>query len=277
VEVEQVRMWRPPEEERVLLMAGRTTHYAVEPRGEYVFGVVAGEPMCARRGRERRVVRPGDIVAWDPSQTHAGTAVDGRPWAARLMVVEAADLAALTSDQDTEVPAGLAFPDPVCEDPGLAADFVRLHVILEAPTTRLQAEEGLAEWLARLTARAGAVRPARPPVDDRDERALRVARDYLAGHADRNIGLDELAAAAGVGKFRLIRLVRQRTGLAPHALQIAHRIHTARRMLEAGHSIAETATAAGFADQSHLHRHFRRSLGITPGEYLRRFHPAAGR
>jgi hypothetical protein len=147
VEVEQVRMWRPPEDERVLLMAGRTTHYVVEPRGEYVFGVVAGEPMCARRGRERRVVRPGDIVAWDPSQTHAGTAVDGRPWAARLMVVEAADLAALTSDQDTEVPAGLAFPDPVCEDPGLAADFVRLHVILEAPTTRLQAEEGLAEWL----------------------------------------------------------------------------------------------------------------------------------
>jgi AraC-like DNA-binding protein len=277
VQVEQVRMWRPCEGARVLLKAGRTTHYAVEPRGEYVFGVVAGAPMCARRGRERRVVRPGDVVAWDPSQAHAGTAVDGRPWAARLMVVEAVDLAALTSDQDTEVPTGLAFPDPVCADPGLAADFLRLHATLEAPTTRLQAEERLAEWLARLTARAGAVLPARPPVDDRDDRALRLARDYLADHADRNIGLDELATAAGVGEFRLIRLFRQRTGLPPHALQIAHRIHTARRMLETGHSIAETATATGFADQSHLHRHFRRSLGITPGEYLRRFHPAGGR
>jgi AraC-like DNA-binding protein len=277
VEVEQVRMWRPPEDERVLLKAGWTTHYAVEPRGEYVFGVVVGAPMCSRRGRERRVVRPGDVVAWDPSQAHAGTAVDGRPWAARLMVVEAADLAALTSDQDSAFPAGLAFPDPVCEDPGLAADFLRLHATLEAPTTRLQGEVRLAEWLARLTARAGAVLPARPPVDDRDDRVLRLARDYLADHADRNIGLDELATATGVGKFRLIRLFRQRTGLPPHALQIAHRIHTARRMLETGHSITETATATGFADQSHLHRHFRRSLGITPGEYLRRFHPAGER
>jgi hypothetical protein len=87
---------------------------------------------------------------------------------------------------------------------------MRLHASLEAPKTRLKAEEGLAEWLARLIARAGTVRPARPPVDDRDDRALRVARDYLADHADRNTGLDELADATGVGKFRLIRLVRQR-------------------------------------------------------------------
>jgi transcriptional regulator GlxA family with amidase domain len=32
-----------------------------------------------------------------------------------------------------------------------------------------------------------------------------------------------------------------------------------------------TAAASGFADQSHLHRHFQRSLGVTPAEYQRRF------
>jgi AraC-like DNA-binding protein len=42
-----------------------------------------------------------------------------------------------------------------------------------------------------------------------------VACDYLADQPERNVGLDELAAAAGVGKFRLIRLFRARTGLAP--------------------------------------------------------------
>jgi len=83
--------------------------------------------------------------------------------------------------------------------------------------------------------------------------------------------LDELAAAAGIGKFRLIRLVRARTGLAPHALQLAHRIRLARRLIEAGETIAATAAAAGFADHSHLHRHFQRGLGLTPGEYQRRF------
>jgi AraC-like DNA-binding protein len=45
-----------------------------------------------------------------------------------------------------------------------------------------------------------------------------------------------------------------------HALQVAQRIRVARRRLEAGESIADTAAATGFADQSHLHRHFQRSL-----------------
>jgi hypothetical protein len=31
---EQVRMWRHPYEDSVLLMAGQTSSYAVEPRGE---------------------------------------------------------------------------------------------------------------------------------------------------------------------------------------------------------------------------------------------------
>ena len=98
-----------------------------------------------------------------------------------------------------------------------------------------------------------------------------MACDYLADQSERNIGLDELAAAAGIGKFRLIRLFRARTGLAPHALQLAHRIRLARRLIEAGETIAATAAAAGFADHSHLHRHFQRGLGLTPGEYQRRF------
>jgi AraC-like DNA-binding protein len=61
------------------------------------------------------------------------------------------------------------------------------------------------------------------------------------------------------------------SGLPPHALQLAQRVRAARRLLEAGEPIAETAVATGFADQSHLHRHFRRSLGVTPGQYQRRF------
>jgi AraC-like DNA-binding protein len=262
---EQVRMWRPPDHDRVLLMAGRTCHYAVEPRGEYVFGVVGGAPMRSRRGRERRLVRPGELVAWDPSQAHSGTAVDDQPWVARLMVIETADLAALGGDEDTEFPEGLSFPDPVCPDPELTAEFLGLHAALDSPTTRLERDERLAVWSARLAARWSVRAPARrAPLGDRDDHALRLARDYLAEHADSNVGLDELAAAAGVGKFRLIRLFRHRTGLAPHALQLAHRIRTARRLLENGHPIATTATATGFADQSHLHRHFRRGLGITP-------------
>jgi PhnB protein len=40
-------------------------------------------------------------------------------------------------------------------------------------------------------------------------------------------------------------------------------------MLERGVPVAEVALAAGFVDQSHLHRHFRKTLGMTPACYAR--------
>jgi AraC-like DNA-binding protein len=250
-------------------MSGQTTRYAIEPRGEYVFGVVSGQPMRSRRGRERRLVEPGRLVAWDPSAAHIGAAVE-RPWTARLIVVEVADLAAMANDPESNVLADVEFAEPVLSDPELADGFLHLHRSLESPLPRLERDERIVEWLRTLIERHAADRPRRPPLTARDDRALRLACDYLADRSERNIGLDELAQVAGIGKFRLVRLFRQRTGLPPHALQIAHRIRAARRLLEAGESIAATAAATGFADQSHMHRHFQASLGWTPGEYQHR-------
>jgi AraC-like DNA-binding protein len=264
-------MWRPADEDRVLLMAGRTTGYTMEPRGEYVFGIVDGKPMRSRRGRERRLVLPGQLVAWDPSNAHSGTAINDQPWTSRLMVVEVANFDALATDAETVPRFDVAFPEPVLSDPQLATDFLRLHTALETGATRLERDERLAGWLQTLIERSSTVRPTRSPLTPRDDRALRLAFDYLGDRSERNVGLDELASAAGIGKFRLIRLFRDRTGLPPHALQVAHRIRKARGLLEAGQTIAETASATGFADQSHLHRHFQRSLEPTPREYQKRF------
>jgi AraC-like DNA-binding protein len=267
---DQVRVRRSPADDRVLLMAGQTARYAIEPRGEYVFGVVTGQPMRSRRGRELRLVQPGELVAWDPSGAHEGWAAGPRPWTARLMIVETAGLAALAGDEDVPVPADVAFPEPVISDPRLADGFLALHAALEAPATRLEHDGRLAEWLHALVERSPGGRPAPRPASSRDDRALRLALDYLGDRPGHNVSLDELAAAAGVGKFRLVRLFRQRTGLPPHALQLAHRLRRARRLLEAGQTVAEAAAATGFADQSHLHRHFQRGLGVTPAQYQRR-------
>src|SRR6476469_3283299 len=113
---ERVRLWRASHQDRVLLMAGQTTGYAMEPRGEYVFGIITGQPMRSRRGREHRLIQPGQIVAWDPSHAHAGTAVEGRPWTSRLIVVEIDAVAALAGDQDSDL-ADVEFPEPARSDP----------------------------------------------------------------------------------------------------------------------------------------------------------------
>ncbi|MDH1263444.1 AraC family transcriptional regulator [Pseudomonas sp. GD03944] len=99
--------------------------------------------------------------------------------------------------------------------------------------------------------------------------ALR-ARDYLHAHLEQNVGLDDLALATGVDRFRLSRAFKSAFGLAPHAYLIQLRLSKARSLLAHGHAPAEVAMALGFADQSHLGRWFRRSYGLTPANYRRR-------
>lgn len=185
--------------------------------------------------------------------------------------LEVADLAALTSDDDLSPVTDITFPEPVLTDPVLTNDFLRLHRTLARPSTRLERDERLSDWLLTLVERSTAARKPPPTLTPRDDQALRRAQDYLGDQPALNVSLDELAAAAGIGKFRLVRLFRTRTGLPPHALQVAHRIRAARLLLECGETVAATATATGFADQSHLHRHFRRGLGVTPAQYKHRF------
>ncbi len=79
--------------------------------------------------------------------------------------------------------------------------------------------------------------------------------------------LDELAAVAGTGKYQLVRRFKARTGIPPHSYQVALRVNLARRLLERGERATDVAALAGFVDQSHLTRHFRQRLGMTPARY----------
>jgi len=96
------------------------------------------------------------------------------------------------------------------------------------------------------------------------------ARDYLHDHLVRDVSLAELAQIAGLSKFHLLRVFRERFGLTPHAYQLQQRILRAKQLLRVL-PIADAAAQCGFADQSHLHRVFRSLVGTTPGSYSQQF------
>jgi AraC-like DNA-binding protein len=249
--VEQVRVWRA--DGAGLLMHGITDTYAVDPVGEHVVGLVLAGGMEVRRGRELHRFGPGDLCAWDPSAPHEGRPYRSELWEARLIVLEPPAL------EDVE------FARPRIRDERLARRFLALHTALEQPMSALETETLLAEWLRDL---AGT--PAEPVMRRRSARrdpGLRRACDLLHDDPARNVTLAELAEAAGVSRHRVTRLFRAAYGLPPHRYQLAQRIRTARHMLERGLPVAEVAQATGFFDQSHLHRHFARTLGITPRRY----------
>ena len=84
---------------------------------------------------------------------------------------------------------------------------------------------------------------------------------------ETNPMLDELAEVAGMGKYQLIRAMKRTTGLAPLAWRQNYRVIAAREMLRDRRSLAETAHALGFVDQSHFHRVFRAHVAASPSAY----------
>jgi AraC-like DNA-binding protein len=96
---------------------------------------------------------------------------------------------------------------------------------------------------------------------------MRRVCDYLHEHAEKATTLDELAAVAGLSRFELVRQFHMSFGLPPHAYRTQLRINKAKRLLASGLPLVEIANALGFADQAHLTRVFKRTVGATPGRY----------
>lgn len=160
-------------------------------------------------------------------------------------------------------PGTVAFRDPLVDDRTVAR-LRDAHRALDRKD--LEAEEKTFLALGELVRRhATPTGPARRITAT--DAGIATVREILEDRATENVGLDELAAAADLSRFHLIRLFRRRYGVTPFAYQRNLRIEKARAVLRSGRGIADAAAAAGFADQSHLGRSFRAVMGSTPGEY----------
>jgi AraC family transcriptional regulator len=98
---------------------------------------------------------------------------------------------------------------------------------------------------------------------------LRAVVEYLEEHLDASLRLEQLAAVARLSPYHFSRQFKRATGLPPHQYVIARRIERVRDQLQSGTdlSLAEVAVGAGFSDQSQFSNHFKRIVGVTPGEF----------
>jgi len=95
----------------------------------------------------------------------------------------------------------------------------------------------------------------------------RVAR-YIEENYTENVPLRDLAQLVALSPCTLINLFRREVGIPPHQYLCYVRIREAMALLRGGSSAAAAAIDAGFFDQSHLTRHFKRVCGMTPGQYV---------
>jgi AraC family transcriptional regulator len=98
---------------------------------------------------------------------------------------------------------------------------------------------------------------------------LRAVVEYIEDHLDAGPTLEQLAAVARLSAYHFARQFKAATGLPPHQYVILRRVERARQLLQAGTdlSLAEVAADAGFSDQSQFSYHFKRMVGVTPGQF----------
>jgi AraC-like DNA-binding protein len=142
--------------------------------------------------------------------------------------------------------------------------FAMHDALVREGATAIERETLVAETLSEIIGTSPPARASAP-------RAVRRARAFLHDALADKITLDDLAEHAGLDKFHLVRAFRSEVGLPPYEYLTYLRVSRARELLRHGALVAEAAQAVGFYDESQLHRHFRRIVGVAPGVYLRSF------
>ena len=93
-------------------------------------------------------------------------------------------------------------------------------------------------------------------------------RGHIDRHLDGRLTNAGLAALVRLNEDHFARAFKASVGRPPHAYVVARRIERAKSLLT-GSSLAlsEVALAAGFADQAHLTRRFKESVGASPASW----------
>jgi AraC-like DNA-binding protein len=152
-------------------------------------------------------------------------------------------------------------------DPLLRTRVGQLHDMLAAGGDDLEARCRLVLIRERLRGHLG--RGSAEPSAPREPGLARRLRELLDEHTAEGMRLDQAAELLQAHPVHLIRTFSREYGLPPHRYLTGRRLELARRLLLAGIPPADVATTAGFYDQSHLCRHFKQLVGVSPAYFAR--------
>lgn len=169
--------------------------------------------------------------------------------------------------KDVELLPHFSTPDPLIYQIGLA-----LKSVLEnnPQNSRLYAETMVNALSVHLMQNYSTRKPIlQEYTDGLPKQQLRKVIEYINANLEQDLSLIQLAALVQMSPHYFCHLFKHSTGITPHQYVIRCRVESAKILLLSGNlSIAEVAYKVGFANQSHLNRHFKRLLGVTPKKIL---------
>ena len=233
--------------------------YPLHSHDHLCVGLMLDGEKTSRYGLQRYTVGRGDLVLVNPGEVH-----DGRPsgWHDRrytMLEIDAGVFRELCAD--TVGKDWVEFQQPVLRD-RRAGNALRRWLAGLKGTDDAFEREASAVFLGMLTS---------PRDHPRGQRAISDVA-AAAGHrikqrlADSE-AIGQLAIEIGLSRYQLIRAFKEVFGLTPEAFRRQARVQRARSLLGSKRKLVDIAADAGFADQSHMTREFRRLVGPSPAVY----------
>lgn len=267
---EHVKFWRDPVLHDLEMLHATYITYAFSRHAHEGFGIAIVESGAMEfEYRGATYIAPaGSVVITHPGEMHTGQAFLETGWTYRTLLPASNWLQQVAAELIGRPSAIPYFSSPVIQDNRLNQQLATLHRTLETSPFPLERESRFLWGMTQLVRNYASDRPYIKSVG-KEHRAIQQVRDYLMAHYTANISLNDLATLVNLRPLRLLRTFRKQIGLPPHAYLNHVRVHQAKRLLAAGWSITDAALETGFVDQSHLHRHFKKMVGVTPGQYAR--------
>jgi AraC-like DNA-binding protein len=204
----------------------------------------------------------GTVVLMNPGDVHACNPVRGEPWSYRMLYIDVPWLNGVRGIDQSR-----------CFTPFSAVSTTRpelydglnhlFDTLIEPQIEHLEKETASISFVELVQHCLGKTQAACLP---RAPRLTRAA-GYIRDNCTRSLSLADICAEAGLSPSHLIRAFKRTYGLTPHAYQLNCRIEFCRSLLRAGCSIADVAVTAGFSDQAHFQRTFKKLVAATPGQY----------
>ncbi len=233
----------------------------------YTIGVIESGAQRFFRTGSNHVAPQHSIILVNADEVHNGCSATKDGWAYRAMYPVPELFESISRELGLNQGAPY-FPQAVVHDKELAQLLRLTFTTLNESDNRLLRETLIYSAMVKLVSRHGKSKLAvnQPQVD---KKQLLLIKQFLDEHPAADISLEELATLAGLSACHLLRQFQRYFGLPPHTYQIQSRLRLAKKLIRRGIKILDVALDCGFHDQSHFHRHFKRAMGITPGNYAK--------
>ena len=233
----------------------------------YTVGVIEKGAQRFFRTGGNHIAPEDSIILVNADEVHNGHSATDGGWEYKAMYPLPEQFAHITQELSGNISGAPYFPQPVVYDPELANQLRLVFNTVNTSSNRLLRETVMYAAMVKLISRHG--KSTVSELVNKKVPQVQLVKEFLDDFPQANVSLEELSKLANISPFHLARTFQKQFGLPPHAYQIQAKIRLAKTKLRQGYNISDTAQECGFHDQSHLHRHFKKALGVTPGQYLK--------